>query len=173
MRIAPTDLGEVLARVLELLDDRLAAQGIRVDRRIDPEVEPIAADADRLQQVFLNLALNAADAMPGGGRLSIHLSVDRRAPPGNSGSRSCVSVSFSDTGCGIAPENLPRLFEPFFTTKEVGGGTGMGLAISYGIVQEHGGWMDVASTPGRGTRMTIFLPLQARHATAPEPEAAA
>ena len=125
-----------------------------------PSLPMLAADPDQLYQVFLNLVVNAADAMPAGGRLRIAARVaERSGPEPGAAARPCVAVAFEDTGAGIAPGNLERVFEPFFTTKEVGGGTGLGLAISYGIVREHGGWIDVTSSVGVGTCMTVCLPL--------------
>ena len=145
----------------ELVEDRFEAQGIALEVDIPRGLAPIAADADQLQQVFLNLALNAADAMPSGGRLRICAGLgDRTHQAIGAEARRCVAVAFEDTGHGIAPEHLERVFEPFFTTKEVGNGTGLGLAISYGIVREHGGWIDLRSESGHGTCATVCLPLE-------------
>jgi CheY-like chemotaxis protein len=118
-----------------------------------------------IEMVVLNLALNARDAMPQGGRLVINLSPveiseadgrhDAKARPGRF---ACIRVE--DTGSGIPPEVLPHLFEPFFTTKEIGKGTGLGLASAYGVVKQHEGWITVASEPGRGAQFKIFLPLE-------------
>ena len=123
----------------------------------------IHADAGMMDQVLMNLAVNARDAMPKGGRLIIETSaveIDAAAaahnPPDRSGSFVCLSVS--DTGCGIPPEILPRIFEPFFTTKDVGKGTGLGLATVFGIVQQHQGWVRVYSEAGRGSTFRIYLP---------------
>jgi signal transduction histidine kinase len=169
-------LERTLGAVIELIAERLEARHVVIETSIPHDLPAYAADADQLQQVFLNLALNAADAMPGGGRLRIVARLGERVHPGHGpGSRPCLAVTFEDTGGGIAPERLERVFEPFFTTKEVGGGTGLGLAISWGIVREHGGWIDVTSTPGRGTLVTVCLPLEhpARRAGLPGSEAAA
>ena len=105
----------------------------------------------KLQQVFLNLFLNARDAMPKGGWLSI---VTRAALDG-------ATVEVADTGSGIPAEQLSRIYDPFFTTKDIGKGTGLGLSITYGIVQEHGGTITCDSSPGQGTRFTLALPLAA------------
>jgi CheY-like chemotaxis protein len=122
-----------------------------------------------LDQVILNLAVNARDAMPAGGRLSIETSiVDLTLPAAVRVGRSAgryVCMRVSDTGSGIATEHLPHIFEPFFTTKDVGKGTGLGLATTYGIVQQHHGWIAVESERGQGTTFTVFLPYQ------PEPGA--
>jgi CheY-like chemotaxis protein len=116
-----------------------------------------------LEQVLVNLAVNARDAMPKGGQLLILTETARldaaqasAHPEARAGDFVCLSVT--DTGTGIAAEHLPRLFEPFFTTKEVGKGTGLGLATVYGIVQQHEGWIEVASQPGAGATFKIFLP---------------
>ena len=109
---------------------------------------PVSGDASQLQQAVIALAANAIDAMPSGGVLAIRAR--------NEGSD--VLIEVKDTGVGIPPENLARIFEPFFTTKEVGRGTGLGLAVCYGILTEHGGTLDVQSTVGAGTTFTISLP---------------
>ncbi|HEV7473021.1 MAG TPA: HAMP domain-containing sensor histidine kinase, partial [Pyrinomonadaceae bacterium] len=109
---------------------------------------PVSGDAGQLQQAVIALATNAIDAMTEGGVLTI--CARNRAHE--------VLVLVSDTGVGIAPENLPKIFEPFFTTKEIGHGTGLGLAVCYGILTEHGGGLDVESTVGAGTTFTITLP---------------
>jgi CheY-like chemotaxis protein len=115
-------------------------------------------------QILMNLAVNARDAMPKGGELAISLSVVEldstaaqwRSTEAQAGEFVCLSVS--DTGCGIAPEDLLRIFEPFFTTKAVGQGTGLGLSTVYGIVKQHGGWIEVSSKLNIGTKFNIFLP---------------
>ncbi len=160
LRLLPTELPPVIDTVVELVEDRFEAHGIEIRRTVPPALPPIAADPDRLQQVFLNLALNAAAAMPAGGALHIRVAVAERASPEHGeASRPCVTIAFEDSGVGISPSQIEHVFEPFFTTKEVGSGTGLGLSISYGIVREHGGWIDVASELGRGTCMTVCLPL--------------
>lgn len=161
MRLAPTDLPAVLARVTELVEERLDERGIRLETEIPSGLPALAADADQLHEVFLNLTVNAADAMPAGGMLRIRGRREARIHPERGGAvRPFVAVEFEDTGCGIAQENLDRVFDPFFTTKEVGSGTGLGLSVSYGIVQEHGGWIEIESEVGQGTRVTVFLPLE-------------
>ena len=111
----------------------------------------------KLQQVFLNLFLNARDAMPKGGWLTIVTRED--------GDQAVVEVA--DTGSGIPPEQLSRIYDPFFTTKEIGKGTGLGLSITYGIVQEHGGTITCDSAVGQGTRFTLSLPLASARAGGP------
>jgi CheY-like chemotaxis protein len=131
--------------------------------RLAPNIPDILADAGMIEQVVMNLALNARDAMPEGGRLIIQtssLKVDEslaRQHPGATAGE-FVQLRVADTGRGIAAAVLPRIFEPFFTTKEVGQGTGLGLATVYGIVREHRGWLRVRSEVGEGSEFEVFLP---------------
>jgi two-component system cell cycle sensor histidine kinase/response regulator CckA len=147
----------------------LRALGERVDLQFKFAKEPLAIHADpgMIDQILLNLAVNARDAMPDGGQIVIETSAaefDEATAAQNiqsrPGSFACLSVS--DTGVGIPPEILPRIFEPFFTTKEVGKGTGLGLATVFGIVQQHQGWINVYSEVGRGTTFQVYLPRQAK-----------
>jgi two-component system NtrC family sensor kinase len=150
----------VFQRVLDLLGQRLEEAEIRSEVVVPSDLPAIQADPDQMYEVFLNLATNALDAMPRGGVLRVRGEVVQAVPPRQGGSPAeFLAVAVEDTGEGIAPENLDRIFDPFFTTKDVGRGTGLGLSVSYGIVQEHGGWIDVASEPGRGSRLTVYLPL--------------
>ena len=109
----------------------------------------------QLNQVFLNMLINASQAIDNDGQISIKTSVVDEQ----------IKITFSDTGSGIAPEHLPKLFDPFFTTKEVGKGTGLGLSISHGIVQKHGGEIQVESELGKGTTFTILLPIKGIEST--------
>ena len=144
----PLSLGDVIASATRLLSHQ--QRGTRIDFQIEtPEdLPPVSGDAGQLQQAIIALASNAVDAMPFGGVLKI-------ASKRNGMN---VLVEVSDTGVGISPENVPKIFEPFFTTKEIGKGTGLGLAVCYGILTEHGGSLDVQSTVGVGTTFTISLP---------------
>jgi signal transduction histidine kinase len=158
-RLAKTDLGPILGKVLELLGQKFEERGVRVTAPAAGGTGAALIDADQIQQVFLNLGMNALDAMPRGGTLRV--SVERLArnhPEGVGETQPFLAVAFEDTGTGIAREDLDRVFDPFFTTKEVGRGTGLGLSVSYGIVREHGGFFDIESEPGRGTRVTVYLP---------------
>jgi two-component system NtrC family sensor kinase len=110
-------------------------------------------DSGQIQQVFTNIILNAAEAMTPGGELT----VASRTAAGDG----AIEIEITDTGCGIPPENLEKIFDPFFTTKEVGRGTGLGLAVSYGIIARHKGTIGVKSEPGKGTTFTVRLPLRA------------
>ncbi len=158
---APTSLPDVLGKVIEFLEDRFQSASIEVRTEFVRDMPLVPADADRLYEVFLNLTMNAIDAMPGGGKLAVRVRTEERSRPGRPGPlRPYAAVTFEDAGCGISPKDLERIFDPFFTTKEVGKGTGLGLSISYGIVQEHGGWIEAESTVGAGTRITVLLPLE-------------
>jgi two-component system NtrC family sensor kinase len=123
---------------------------IRVIRNYDPLQPDVFLDPNQIEQVFMNLIFNAAHAMPEGGTLTIETGVPEAG--------SSVWVKIRDTGCGILPENLERIFNPFFTTKGVHG-TGLGLSVSYGVVESHGGQIEVESMPGEGSTFTITLPL--------------
>ncbi len=143
---APVSLNEVLEHVLLLIDKNLRENKITLSRDFAVALPLVSAAADQLEQVFLNLMLNARDAMPEGGRLTL------RTFPVEGG----VRVEVSDTGTGIAPEIMDRIFEPFFTTKVTG--TGLGLAISYSIIGDHRGKVSVTSEVGRGTTFAVWLP---------------
>lgn len=123
---------------------------------------PLMANVDpaQMQQVLTNLVVNSIQAMPAGGTVSIELEHKSTQPPGapNASTEPYCCLSVSDEGVGISAEDRQHLFEPFFTTKDVGEGTGLGLSVSYGIVQDHDGWIVVQSVPGRGSRFTVFLP---------------
>lgn len=159
LHLTDTDLGRVIEGTIEFVSHRMEASGIDVECRFDSRMRPVRGDGENLQEVFLNLALNAADAMPGGGRLLVKVRPQRRAHPDHGSELELMEIEFIDNGVGIVPEHIDRVFDPFFTTKDIGKGTGLGLSVSYGIVREHGGWMEVESTPNRGTTMRILLPV--------------
>ena len=146
---AELNVARVLDDTLQLLEPQLRRSQIEIVRRYDPDAPEAYANAGKLQQVFTNLILNARDAIPDGGRIIVST--------GTADDGSLVA-EISDTGIGIAPENVAKIYDPFFTTKGVGQGTGLGLAVSYGIVQEHAGRISVESTPGQGTTFRITLP---------------
>jgi two-component system NtrC family sensor kinase len=156
----PTSLRAVLERVAELVEQRLQHARVRLEWTLPEALPELSAEPDRLEQVFLNIAVNAIDAMRDGGVLEIGATpVMHEHPEMGGGARQFLAVTIQDSGCGIAPQHLERVFDPFFTTKEVGAGTGLGLSISYGIVREHGGWIDIQSQPGAGTCVTVMLPV--------------
>jgi PAS domain S-box-containing protein len=146
---ASVDLNAVIGDVFSLLEHQFEVGRIKVRRELSPLPVPVLGIEHQLQQVFLNLFLNARDAMPSGGWLTVSTSLD--------GDR--VSAVVADTGSGIPPEQLGRIYDPFFTTKVMGQGTGLGLSITYGIVHEHSGTIRCDSTVGQGTRFTLTLPL--------------
>jgi PAS domain S-box-containing protein len=163
------DLNEVVDNLAKMLR-RIIGEDITLQCRFSPEPLPVFADAGMLEQVLLNLAVNARDAMPQGGDLHISLALveaqsAERPPAMREGEFVCLRVQ--DTGCGIAAQDLPRIFEPFFTTKEVGKGTGLGLATAYGIVQQHEGLLEVDSHLGKGTTFKVFLPVNRGEKHAP------
>ncbi len=171
-RRAPTNVEAALRTVLDLIEDRLERQGAVLELDLDPALPTIPADPDRLQQVFLNLGLNALDAMPEGGRLRVSARETRAPHPERGGEPArFVAVEFEDSGVGIPAEALGHVFDPFYTTKAPGYGTGLGLSVSYGIVQEHGGWFDLSSEVGRGTRIVVALPVEPADDGAGEPGA--
>jgi len=153
-----TDVNQVLGEALALLDRQLRQARIGVRTRLDPALPAILASADQLKQVFLNLLLNARDAMPEGGtiRITTRMTRDTDTEFIEDGRR--LLVQFQDTGSGISEENLRYIFEPFFSTKSEAKGTGLGLWVSLGIVRQHGGQLNVMSRAGRGTTFTVALP---------------
>lgn len=156
------DLNEVVGNMTKMLD-RILGEDITLEVSPWPQLALVHADASMMEQVVLNLAVNARDAMPKGGRLRLqievldvneaHVAEHPEARPGR-----FVRLTAADTGCGIDTENLRRIFEPFFTTKQVGKGTGLGLATVYGVVKQHQGWIEVESTVGQGATFRVYLP---------------
>lgn len=170
MQARPLALDELVADVTKMLK-RVMREDMALECRLGPQLPLVQADPGMMEQVLLNLAVNARDAMPKGGKLTIlteAVTLDAAAAHGNADRRpgDFVAMSVSDTGTGIAPEDLPRIFEPFFTTKEAGKGTGLGLSTVYGIVQQHQGWIEVSSQLGTGTTFKIYLPAIGRAARA-------
>jgi signal transduction histidine kinase len=159
----PLALHDLVRRSVDLLGTRLGKGGIEVETRLDPEEPSILGDGDQLTQVFINLIANSVDAMSDSGTLSIRTEVRR--------DRGTVVITVADTGRGMAPDQLARIFEPFYTTKGDGRGTGLGLSVSLGIIKNHGGTLEAASEPGKGTMMFITLPLatRSRAGVAPAP----
>ena len=148
----PLDLNEVVRQTMRLLGNQKAVQGIVIVEDLADALPAVEGDAHQIEQVMLNLAMNACEAMPNGGTLLISsLAADGK-----------VIVKFTDTGCGIKEEHLDQIFEPFFSTKPVGKGTGLGLSVSYGIIEEHGGALEVESQEGKGSTFTVVLPCAGR-----------
>jgi PAS domain S-box-containing protein len=163
LNIEPVDLNEIIVHLNTLLL-RIIEENIELKIAVSPEVLTIMADAGQMEQVLMNLATNARDAMPNGGILSIetkyaelggeYLKMHSYVKPGG-----YALLSVSDTGTGMDENTKQRIFEPFFTTKEVGKGTGLGLAMIYGIIKQHDGYIDVYSEPGEGTAFKIYIPI--------------
>jgi CheY-like chemotaxis protein len=156
------DMNEVVSNMTMMLG-RILGEDIALHLNYWPRPAFVQADASMIEQVLLNLAVNARDAMPKGGQLTVKISaatVNARHmsyhPEARTGKFVCLSVV--DSGCGIPSENLRRIFDPFFTTKEVGKGTGLGLATVYGIVKQHQGWIEVRSVVNKGSAFLVFLP---------------
>jgi PAS domain S-box-containing protein len=164
------DLNQIVAEISEVLP-RLIGEDVHIEVRPGGNLRRIKADANQIQQVLLNLAVNARDAMPSGGTLILR--TENSLLPATSksdGLMEGVLLTVSDTGSGIAPELVSRIFEPFFTTKERGKGTGLGLAMVYGTVSQSGGRIEVTSDPGRGTTFKIYFPSTDEHLAAPQKE---
>ena len=156
------DMNKTVGNMSDMLG-RLLGEDVALQLNYSQTPAVVEADAGMMEQVLLNLAVNARDAMPRGGQLAIRIAIvdvneahAQRQPEARIGRFVCVSKS--DTGCGIPAENLPRIFEPFFTTKEIGKGTGLGLATVYGIIKQHQGWIEVESALGKGTTFRVYIP---------------
>lgn len=149
--VKPASINKIIEEVLSLVKSQPLFLNIKIDRKFESTLPMVNVDTSQIHQVFINIIMNAAEAMNGNGRLLI--------VTGLTDSKEHVFITFTDTGCGIAQENLSKVFEPFFTTKEVGHGTGLGLSISYGIIEKHHGKIEVASEVGRGTTFTVKLPV--------------
>jgi two-component system NtrC family sensor kinase len=147
-RLAEEDLAPVVERCRMLLNHQAEMLGVTLETRVEKDLPRVVCDAAQVQQVILALAMNALEATPSDGRVSIEAARDGDG----------VRLAIADTGWGIPEEHLDRIFEPFFTTKEAGKGVGLGLAVVYGIVTGHHGTIDVRSEPGRGTTFTVRLP---------------
>jgi len=158
----PVDLRILAGQILEMLNSNAGKQGVSLELVKNSDIPLVAIDPSQMQQVLMNLVMNGIQAMPKGGHLEVGLRLERARPPSqeNGEEKEYIAIDVRDEGGGIAPENMNHLFEPFFTTKETGKGTGLGLSIAYGIVEEHGGWIDVESEPGQGSCFTVFLPVE-------------
>jgi two-component system NtrC family sensor kinase len=146
---APTDINDVIDRTLLPLEKQASVHNVLIEKALDRELPPIEVDKNKIRQVFSNLVINACEAMPTGGKLIISSRMSRDGTH--------IEILFTDTGVGISRENISRLFDPFFTTKSFG--TGLGLAVSYGIIRRRGGMISVRSEVGKGTVFTVSIPL--------------
>ncbi len=150
VELSRVDVAEAVGLALDLLDHRLRQQQVTASVEVDADLPPVAADASQFQQVLINLVLNAGDACETGGHIQVTARVVASPPR--------VRLEIRDSGAGIEPEHLLAVFDPFFTTKKRGEGTGLGLPITASIVRNHGGEISLASTPGRGTNVTVIWP---------------
>jgi len=149
--IKPSSINKIVDDVLSLVKNQPLFLNITINKKKDPSLPMVNVDAAQIQQVSMNIILNAVEAMNGTGELTI--------TTGLTDDKKYIFSSFTDTGCGIAKENLSKIFEPFFSTKKTGRGTGLGLSISYGIIKKHHGEIEVTSELGKGTTFTIKLPV--------------
>lgn len=164
------ELNQVVGEFVKMMR-RMVEETINLDIKLGAGLDQIKADRSMLGQVIMNLILNARDAMPDGGRITIETSLrSRNAEDGSIGPGDYACLSIRDNGSGIPPEKLPKIFDPFFTTKEKEKGTGLGLANVAAIIREHGGQVDVSSEVGAGTTFEIFLPMVVGRIAAPLPE---
>ena len=150
LSVENADMNDLIGKTLALVEKQAVFHDIRIEKDFDRELPQVRVDGGKIQQVLMNIIMNAAEAMGPGGFLKIST---RNRKPENK-----AEIAVSDTGCGISPENLKKVFDPFFTTKGVGKGVGLGLAICHGIVEKHGGAINIESEPGKGTRVTLLLP---------------
>jgi two-component system NtrC family sensor kinase len=146
----PLDIAEVINSSARLISHQTRGGQIEIKVEVAPGIPPVHADSGHIQQAVIALATNAIDAMPNGGTLTLRASAQMKR----------VAIEIEDTGVGIPAEDLSKIFEPFFTTKEIGEGTGLGLAVCYGIVTDHGGRLSVRSNVGKGSIFTIYLPIR-------------
>ena len=139
----------MVQKSIDLISHQAGLQNVKIEKKIRDGIPKMMIDAGQIQQVFINMLLNAIEAMPEGGTLTVSTDMEDKK----------AVVRFADTGVGIPEENLPKILDPFFTTKEQGRGTGLGLSVSYGIVERHRGKLDVKSKVGKGTTFTVKLPI--------------
>lgn len=150
-RFEPTNVNNAIMETLTLIEKQMMLIRIEIKKDLDAHIPIIKAEKNLLKQAFLNMILNAANAMPEGGTLTLKTSTD---------GMNNILVFFKDTGCGIPAENIDRIFDPFFTTMPVGKGTGLGLSITYSIIKQHEGSIHVESAVGKGSTFTIQLPVK-------------
>ena len=182
-RLEPADVNEIVRSTVTLIRHQAKGARVTIKESYEENLPLISLDAEQIKQVFLNIVTNAIQAMPEGGELEVvtgYLPQAQSPKPASSQARrgvegqspkltegldgmDCVTVEFHDSGTGISMENLPRIFDPFFTTKEVAQGTGLGLSISHGIVERHGGRIEVESEVGQGSTFTVMLPVAEGH----------
>ncbi|MBN1974354.1 MAG: cache domain-containing protein [Sedimentisphaerales bacterium] len=150
-KVELANINDILERTLQVMKDQVLFRNITIKRALHPSLPKLSVDIGQMQQVFTNIILNAADAMEGSGELTVTAF--------ETDDKKYIQIEFADTGTGIPPENIEKIFEPFFTTKQPGKGTGLGLAVSYGIIASHKGTIEVKNAPGHGAVFIIRLPV--------------
>ena len=153
----PTDVNRLIRSVIEAMENQALVKGVKITFNAGENLPMVTLDRNQIQSVVVNLIINALDATEPGDSINIYTATGLSAS--ESGHKG-IEITVADTGCGIPPENLDKLFDPFFTTKEVGQGTGLGLSVSYGIIQRHEGTIRVQSEVGKGTRFFVWLPIE-------------
>jgi len=153
----PTDVNRLVRYTISLVENQALIKGIHLSSEQGEGLPMIILDRNQMQSVLLNIIINALDATDPGGSITVSTGIGVSASQPD---RKGVQIVCNDTGCGIPPENLDKLFDPFFTTKDIGQGTGLGLSVSYGIIERHGGTIWVQSKVGRGSTFTIWLPIE-------------
>jgi len=157
----PTDVNRLIRQTLSLVENQALIKGVSLNFEPGEGLPTVTLDRNQMQSVFLNIVINALDATDAGGSITVTSGVGvSTSKPGQNG----IEILFTDTGCGIPSENLNRLFDPFFTTKDIGQGTGLGLSVSYGIVERHGGTIWVQSKVGKGSTFKVWLPTEEQKA---------
>jgi signal transduction histidine kinase len=151
VELTPLEVEDVVGETLQLAANQVRIARVKVRGEVEANVPAVYGDRHQLTQVFLNVVLNALDAMPEGGTLTISI---EKSEDGN-----CVDISFADTGVGIQEQHMRSIFDPFFSTKKHAKGTGLGLSVSKGIIEQHGGDIRVRTEVGQGTTVTISLPV--------------
>jgi signal transduction histidine kinase len=152
VRVEPADINEFINEAIELVKEKASFEGIELRKNFSPDLPKANIMREQISQVLINIMRNGLDAMRNGGILTISTEYLKE--------QNQIKIEISDTGVGIAKSEKKKIFTPFYTTKDVGHGTGLGLAISYGIIESHQGYIDVESTPGKGTTFSIRLPLE-------------
>jgi two-component system NtrC family sensor kinase len=153
------DVNRLISNTIALMENQALVKGISMVFKPGANLQPVNMDRNQFQSVLLNILINAIDATKPGDSITVSTS---NSPERNEADQEGIVISIADTGCGIPPEHLNKLFDPFFTTKEVGHGTGLGLSVTLGIVQRHGGTIQVSSEVGKGSTFTIWVPLEGR-----------
>ncbi len=150
-KMSATDIHRDIEGVLAVLENQMQRENITLRKEFDSNIPRLTLDSQKIQQVLMNLLLNARQAITGGGQIGVRTSLRKES--------NMMAIEISDTGLGISDKNIDRIFDPFFTTKKAGKGTGLGLSVSYGIVKQHGGEIEVESVPGKGSTFTVLLPV--------------